>query len=722
MFAVANRVAIFSNGFNFQFDRTQPLGMVCPTILEENSEYRKEDFTIFVLYLSLDDDGFEDLKESLENMNGEMLLFLRRLRCFTVSYDDEEVSYLYNLAQDGMASISTFTKGLEWGKEYYRHACKWKMIPTHLKRIGDLTETVLAFPLSDNGPVIEFQDIFAFLPLRRTSFCVPSVLLLTLIIQFLAHADFLTQANRQGILEGEHWNRELGIKIAGSFMKAIPGLKKIPSIVTRFIEYIPNPEDLVYDRFLQQIAQRIVQNLKTEPILLSRGEEWITPSEAMIVPPEFIIAGEPLFDEDTLNEFTESSPPYRYLSAGAAYTTSRCQMVLKVLNCQTFSIEIVLQIVKHPLFAFSQMPESWLPMFFVVLYKLSPQNNSRFLDLPFLKLQNGEWASRATSIYIPNSWVALPDQIDLDTLDPAFWDAIEKYPYASRFLTNSLGLKKLTNERVIETIINYHIKIGKGPSNISSTVLLEHAQYLSELIPEVLELSPNWLKMLKLSFHLFDRAGRPSPNNEIVLDGVFKWSGGEYLLSSINSNAVRILHEDYTKHNGLMTFINSCLQVRKLPSLLDQSRASKFFTHDLAPKRQGDNRLLYLLAEPEIWDGIDDYNKAAIRNELQRVTAFCEDKCLRDLRHCYLRTRELTALLTPEMNALQLFDPNNAKWRFLQDLGVTIRPNLKLYLGKLRWLKAGSIRTLQQQVGIIYHKLETGCPLNEQQTLRYVFI
>lgn len=171
-----------------------------------------------------------------------------------------------------------------------------------------------------------------------------------------------------------------------------------------------------------------------------------------------------------------------------------------------------------------------------------------------------------------------------------------------------------------------------------------------------------------------------------------------------------------------MTFINNCLQVRKLPFLLDQSRVSKFFTHDLAPKRQGDNRLLYLLAEPEIWDGINYANKAAIQNELQKVTAFCEDKCLRDLRQCYLRTRELTALLTPEMNALQLSDPNNGKWRFLQDLGVTIRPNLKLYLDKLRWLKAGSIRTLKQQVGMIYHKLETVCPLNEQQTLRYVFL
>lgn len=81
VFAAANRVQIFSNMYNFEFDRGRPLGMVCPVELQQAGPPGK---AIFVLHLSVDDEGLTKLQETLTELDPDMSLFLRRLRCLQV--------------------------------------------------------------------------------------------------------------------------------------------------------------------------------------------------------------------------------------------------------------------------------------------------------------------------------------------------------------------------------------------------------------------------------------------------------------------------------------------------------------------------------------------------------------------------------------------------------------------------------------------------------------
>jgi hypothetical protein len=725
VFAVANQVAVYSNGFKFHFDKTQHLGMLCPTVISEHSPHEKDGWTVFILTLSLDKGDFQELKRRLMTIEGEMLLFMRRLRHLSVTHAGVLLSHSYTVI-DGIASISTSSRAHSTadtnvrGQKYYRCQQWWKYMPAHAKRKNDCTETVLAFPFPcSDGSIPLNRNIFAFLPMHRTAFSVLSFQRF-LTIQFLAHADFLTVANREGILEGEQWNQALGSLIPRCFLRAIPKLKEIPAIMTRLIEYIPLPAECFYDRFLLKIADQIVTRTKSQPIVLSRDGDWIAPNEAMILPSRFIIDGEPLFEEQELSRFLEFNPRPKYLKDITEYKSSRCQMILKELDCKTFNIASMSQIVHHRQFVFSEKSDRWLCKFFNLLYQLSLpplEFVAPFLDLPFLKLQNGAWASRSNSIYLPSSPITLPDRINLTGLDTDFYATIRTDALALRFL-DLLELQTLTDQMVIRAIIKQHLEIDNRQSPIYIPTFFEHAEFLSSRRNELDQLPKDLKQTLKSSFRLLDTEHYSRPSNQLILDRIVKWATGEYRLSSINSSTLRIVHRDY--HIDWISSIDPYLDLRKFPGLLSpQGQLSDFYRKDIAPQTQHDNKLLYLLAEPDVCASINGL--AFVQNELGGVKVYCKDGSLQMLRACYLPTMELKDMLSPDMEILQIADADNEKWRFLEGLGVTIRPTLKLYLGKLRRLRAASSSASQklEQVGTIYEHIQEVCTQNDYQQLRY---
>jgi hypothetical protein len=538
----------------------------------------------------------------------------------------------------------------------------------------------------------------------------------------------------------------LGLAISQSFIDAIPRLRDALSDSTigpRLVEYIPDPAEFDHDAFLQDIAERIVEEVESEKILKSWDDVWITPAETVIIPPTFFIDGVPLLDENKLNEFFE--PPLKCLKGGAAYTSTRSQQILNVLNCQTLTFDTVRTIFKHPRFAFSQMPESWFPKFFRFLHSLSSQHRSLFLDLPFLKLENGTWASgRDQSVYLPtSSLAAFPDQIKLVTLDRGFYAAMQNDndQLAVRFLKYELRLSRLTSQEVVKAVITHHEQINNKEINPSSfDTLFKHAIYLSEHRMSVLkELSPTWLNKLKTSFQLLDRERLwHGSSNQLVLDRVIEWDSGSDRLSSIESRSLRILHQDYSEHDGMMPFIHEYLDLAKFPPLIDHSgNLSEFYLVDMAPKKQLDNRLIYLLAERGISDivstrvlhsrfaqrGIqaDEAVSARIRRQFCDVEVLCENNSLKRLENCYLRTKEMKPFLHSAMDILRLTDPDNVKWKFLRVLGVKVRPDMKLCISELNSLKAASAQeSLKIEVGKIYTLLEQVTDRNEYDSLRYL--
>jgi hypothetical protein len=550
----------------------------------------------------------------------------------------------------------------------------------------------------------------------------------------------------------------MGLVISQGFIEAIPRLRDALSrlrdarsdstLGPRLVEYIPDPAEFYHDTFLQGIAEGIVEAVKSEKILKSWDDIWIIPTETMIIPPAFFIDGVPLLDEDKFNEFSER--PLKYLKGGAAYSSTRCQKILTVLNCQTLTFDTVCTIFEHPRFAFSQMPESWFPKFFRFIRPgLSSQDRFRLLSLPFLKLENGTWVScsEGQPVYLPTSSLrAFPDQIRLGTLDRDFYAAMQddEDQFGVWFLEHELRLERLTSQQVAKAVITHHDQINNKEIDPSrSDTLFEHAKYLYEHRQSVLtELSQTWLRKLKTSFQLFDREQLHCLSNQLVLDRDIQWNSESYRLSTIESRSLRILHQNYSEHDGIMAFIHEYLDLAKFPPLMDQSgNLSEFYLIDIAPRKQFDNRLLSLLAERGISDAIDivpirprfnpfSVNAASstrFRRQLRDVEVLCENRSFnfKRLETCYLPTKEMKPLLqNSAMDILRLPDPDNVKWQFLGVLGVKVRPDMELCIKKLNDLKAASVQSesLKIEVGKIYTLLERVTTRNEYDRLRYLSV
>ena len=173
VFAVADRVQICSNCFNFEFDRNKPLGKVCPTILDQDGP---PDKTVFVLFLCLDNLGYAKLiklKQSLVSLDGEMLLFLKKLRSLSIDTEGTITSHSCLIDNNrGLAKFDT-SRGPSGNsvKRFIFHESIWDDMPDHEKRPGRETIVSLAFPHGSAGPIIRRDNfIYAFLPMQKQQF------------------------------------------------------------------------------------------------------------------------------------------------------------------------------------------------------------------------------------------------------------------------------------------------------------------------------------------------------------------------------------------------------------------------------------------------------------------------------------------------------------------------------------------------------------------------
>jgi hypothetical protein len=149
--------------------------MLYPIILPDENRYQKKDWTVFVLSLSLNETGLEDLKRSLATIEGDILIFLHRLQRLTLSFDSTFISYSSERTDDDVVTIIRSSREQpETATKYSVHEIEWEFLSLHPKLNTHFTTTKLAFPLpsSRTSPILANQHIYAFLPLRRTSFAV----------------------------------------------------------------------------------------------------------------------------------------------------------------------------------------------------------------------------------------------------------------------------------------------------------------------------------------------------------------------------------------------------------------------------------------------------------------------------------------------------------------------------------------------------------------------
>jgi hypothetical protein len=515
-------------------------------------------------------------------------------------------------------------------------------------------------------------------------------------------------------LEGDSWNSALVDRIAKTFIQGIERLKKMEALRFRLIEYIPVPSDFSHE-YCKRIANRIISGLKDTDILWSRSGMWISPSCALMTPSEFFVEGTPLLDDD---DILRSHPSRKFISNEYAESS-----LLRTLGCIPLNLHSVRQIIQRRDFPWSDKSNEWLTKCFVYLSRSVTNDRDHLLQLRFLKSRKVDgsivWLSKTDHVVLPASTIQVPDYIDLSTLDSELNVAISRNHNARYFVTARLGITDISYGYIATQIINTHKQIACATD--CAQILINHAQYLSEIGFQT-DSNPFQYFRTKLqsAFRFLDHKEGHDIAANVVQDSEFNIGDGrKYRLSQIESHRIRFLNSQYASMTQLLLFFD----IPRLPPLAMGDRLSPFYEFDVAPKTQGDNRLLHLLMDREIWKPLSASTKNKLYSELRRLHAKCENGTFQDLESCYLRTSQVTSLLIPGMNVLDLTEPDHAKWELLINFGVTLVPDAKLYLEKLRQFKCSQdvsdVSTFKDEVTKIYLALLRYYKVEDQKLIRF---
>jgi HSP90 family molecular chaperone len=196
VFMVAWQVHIQSNAFSFTFTHRKGdsgIGMISPVWHEPEGNLDGSS-TRITLFLHQHDNPdaqeqqYRDIVSQFNELQGTVLLFLRKLQQVRVSFYDKAGNLtsrthhsLHKTPHVTIRKASLRGDNPEVLEDRLYHVTKHianNVPPSENKSYADgdhrpdsNTEIVLAFPITDNSvPIVENQDIFAFLPIKKMSF------------------------------------------------------------------------------------------------------------------------------------------------------------------------------------------------------------------------------------------------------------------------------------------------------------------------------------------------------------------------------------------------------------------------------------------------------------------------------------------------------------------------------------------------------------------------
>ncbi|KAK8097552.1 uncharacterized protein PG998_013038 [Apiospora kogelbergensis] len=335
VFMAAYRVHIQSRGLSFSFQhRTSDTGLGMITPEWQDPEYDLDEHLSRITLLVHDEGDADELSRQrarihaqFEEIHDTILLFLKKLDKIVVVFHDDaqdeakvtkSITFTIDRSEADCRVLTKRTS--EDGKtnediNYYHItqtlvnglAGNENRIYTeteHADRAYATSEVTLAFPLTkDHVPVLRDEWVFAFLPVQKTRYKVRTRFVyiqhkitgLTFLTQFLIQADFVTQANRQGIVVDSPRNEGLRCGIADAFIMAIKQMCKHPTLRFQWMRYLPSPDDSI-DSYWSELIQQISQKVQDARVMVPRSSQTLKLIKDSRVPDFRMLdsSGEPL--------------------------------------------------------------------------------------------------------------------------------------------------------------------------------------------------------------------------------------------------------------------------------------------------------------------------------------------------------------------------------------------------------------------------------------------
>ncbi|KAF5624990.1 ATPase-like ATP-binding domain protein [Fusarium sp. NRRL 52700] len=436
VFIAASRVHIQSGNFSFEFrhKKTDPgLGMIRP-IWVSPVEAIPSPLTRTTLYIhdQGDPDELEHLKRIIsmqfDDLQETCLLFLRNLEQTSLEFYNENGElerskhFRKHKIDDYRVSleITSGARGDETTRSQVYHITR--KMATNLARSDNRelpdteeakndsskAEVVLAFPMTDNSePLItqNNQDLFAFLPLRRSDY------------KFLIHSDFDTNASRQDIVTTSRRNVNLRGWIASTFFQAILQFCEHPTLCYSWPLFLPSSSDTSSDAFWSGLNHEIQSLMKKTPVLKSRNriDLRLIDDVVILTTDAKDVEGHPLFDDPTKDLYL--SPSYSQIARDILRGYG-----LRIMSSQTF-LNLLETDLRSPNSRFhgKSTTDEWhsaVARFLSDPFKSSTFTQKRLKSLSLLPLRAGVWTSITSGpVYFPKTGdINIPNYLDLKVI------------------------------------------------------------------------------------------------------------------------------------------------------------------------------------------------------------------------------------------------------------------------------------------------------------------
>ncbi|KAM0283500.1 hypothetical protein ACHAQH_002451 [Verticillium albo-atrum] len=471
VFKVASTVWISSGHYSFRFDRDGHLGMIAP-IWDAFPESHKPGFTSIYLKLAKDCNEACIINE-LRSYDAKILIFLRRLQRLEIDVQREfwkSGDFKTVLSRQGHPSgnpsmITLMNDGVKKLYLVWRHTVN--KLPKDTRRPGiSSSEVVLAFPLDRDGetPLIERQNVYAFLPIRDYDF------------KFLLQADFLLSANREDIHADVPWNTALMTAAQRAVLDAARHMSNLNSNLRytwfRFMTFTYSAQLGI----LADLQRNVLKDLQKAQLLDSSWGRKRNSSKLTRVPDIYCDQNGRPFMLHYKNDDRYLSPKYSQNEPDASHLRA---LGVKEITPDAFMDEIDKLLKKHHKAFYQDQKKDWHSRFSRTL--LSPGFGSRIYrmrSLPIIPLRDKTWTSiHEGPVYfaVQSDSTLIPEGIRIRIVDPE-----ASSDPARRQLFEQLGVTNLSRAIVTLNIVQTHSDEKFKPDGLKPATLAAHARYVFE--------------------------------------------------------------------------------------------------------------------------------------------------------------------------------------------------------------------------------------------------
>ncbi|KAF5008934.1 hypothetical protein FDECE_4797 [Fusarium decemcellulare] len=669
VFKVASVVNIVSGYYEFMFERDTPLGMILPVLSPFPSRHRLLDHTQFLLQLG-DQVDVQRIQTDLENIDPELLIFLRKLRRLSIETNYTKKTYHVQTDTSDATIGETATVYSTYGNENLTLDKKYAItrfnasrMPSDTRREGiTRSEVILAFPINESkSPKMGRHKAFAFLPIDDFGF------------KFLVHADFLLVASREGLDYGCKWNIALRDAISATFLLAVkrfismPAGESGPGLRYMWPQYTKHHQSS-HD-FWNQLHDDILRDLRFERVLESRDASagFYIPRQLRFMPTKFRFEGDALFDSPSLRK---KQLAFQYDGVYGQLELLGVQRTTIQDLCQEFSDWIA----EFGVAILDTKPPEWHRKVASLFYGETGLKE-HLLSLPIIPLRDGSWVNaRRAHLYLEvgNTEEYVPGGINISIVDRASCEDLDR-----RRFYEFLGIPAYDPKHVCKLIMELHSGNASSMADRAAEDLVRDAMYLFKnrdrlgkyAAPDIYFLATNQEQpsCRKTQIYLIDHNAAPSlidkyrdtPKNPFyILDDLYermmsddnrvnKKAFFQWLLKSPNISTVPVLIRDHYP-TPEWTFLRDT-NVTDLLLVLEQLCKDK----DPSPR--------LLQAVPEL-------------------LVNCQNGTRRPLAELAVPTRDLVRTC-PHLDFADL--PHPERWGFLSIFGILTCPNTSAILREL---------------------------------------